>query len=104
MSLNNLTPGSTIEKRTMFKIVKVNKKSIVIKDGKGNQETVRERDYSKYSALTSVGKGESRANGRFPVWANTETKKDFVRQARRTNTPSSENDWKAYKEFQKNSK
>ena len=109
----SLKEGMTVTRP--FTVVKVNSKSVVLEDSKGNRTTVRDRDYAHYfkgvqaKAINGYNKsnetstpttGTHKASGRMPNWANTQDKQKFVVMCRQNGTTPSA---KAYGEY-KNSK
>jgi len=122
ININNIELGTTITKTTEFTVIKKNKKSVVIKDSKGETTVVRDRDYSKYgmstqteqapvakkttSKTTSTKSPKSLPSlrGRYPKWANSNPKKEFVRSARAAGNPTTETAYAEYKTFLKTNK
>ena len=128
IKINEITTGATVSMETTFTVTKVNKKSVVIQDSKGNTHLVRDRDFSKYGVVTnnttktkaktssskkSVSNTKTTASnrkalptlrGRYPKWANSAPKQNFVRAERAEGNVATPETYAEYRSFLKKKK
>ena len=114
MNANAIKEGATVI--AAYTVVKVNSKSVILEDSRGNRVNVRDRDYKYYSInpgkgnnITSTRKSNviksekesittTKAVGRMPTWATTKDKKKFVIMSRQAGNKAT---LALYKEFKK---
>tara|TARA_R110001606_G_scaffold376890_1_gene535713 strand:+ start:619 stop:966 length:348 start_codon:yes stop_codon:yes gene_type:complete len=108
IKINSITKGSKVQMTQEFIISKINKKSVVISDSKGNVTIVRDRDFGKYT--TAGTKTETSAHttsltgslkGRMPKWANSTPKINFVKAERKEGRSATSASYKEFRGFQK---
>jgi len=106
IKINSITKGSKVQTTQEFIISKVNKKSIVLSDSKGNTTIVRDKDFGKYTT-TGTTSGTTTApltgslKGRMPKWANSTPKIDFVKAERGEGRSATTASYKEFRGFQK---
>lgn len=102
----SLKEGMTVTRP--YTVVKINPKSIVIEDSKGERISVRERDYDHYfkgvqaKSLNGYNKEPKKTTPKtaMPKWADTKEKQRFVTMSRKAGdnpTMKGFKDWKKSK-------
>ena len=114
LNTEKIQEGATI---TMsLTVVKKNKKSLVVRDAKGNTMNVRDRDFKHFSMGTmpktkKASRKDStsskpkatvvRASGRMPNWATSNDKKKFVIMSRQSGHKATQAGYREYKNSKK---
>ena len=113
IKIDAITEGAIVSETVEFKVVKVNKKSVIVEDPKGYRLLINSRDFAKFqvhkttTAKKSTPKKETSSSelptlrGRFPKWATSTPKKDFVRESRAQGVTATFEAYKEYREFKK---
>lgn len=112
IKINAIKEGATVTSTSEFTVVKINKKSVIVKDATGKERSIRDRDFNKFNMVgatstTSTTKSTRKSRvspakvGRYPKWANSNPKKQFVMMEREQGKKASLETFKAYRQFQK---
>ena len=115
IKINEITTGATVSIQTKFTVKKVNKKSVLVEDAKGNTHRISDKDFSKFRVAPTTGvttpqpkttKSTSREalpslRGRYPKWANSTPKKNFVRAERAEGNTATPATYAEYRTFLK---
>jgi len=117
ITIKTIKKGSTVTSLQIFTVIKVNKKSVQIQDSKGNTSIIRDRHFNKYgmeSSTITETKGETAETptrklrevsppkvGRYPKWAISTPKKNFVMMEREAGKVATKESYKEYRVFLK---
>jgi len=114
INIKKVKVNSTLTTESTFTVIKVNKKSVIVKDSKGKRQAINSKDFAKFnmSGTTKAPAKETTATskttassislrGRYPRWANSTPKKEFVMMERGQGKTATHASYKEYREFKK---
>tara|TARA_R110000764_G_scaffold198708_1_gene283990 strand:+ start:48 stop:413 length:366 start_codon:yes stop_codon:yes gene_type:complete len=111
IKINEITTGAVVTMETTFTVKKVNKKSVVIEDTHGKSHVVRGKDLAKYGIVsttmvptksatkTVTRKSLPSLRGRYPKWATSTAKQEFVRAERAEGNKATQETYAEYKNY-----
>ncbi len=102
IKIETIKTGATVSSTTNFTVVKVNKKSVIVNDAKGNRKAINAVDFKKFNM-----EAESKPlniKEKMPAWADSASKKQYVKLARNRGEKATKASWDGFNEFQKSLK
>tara|TARA_R100000951_G_C2578374_1_gene161107 strand:- start:213 stop:563 length:351 start_codon:yes stop_codon:yes gene_type:complete len=109
ITINKIKEGSKIIPLSELTVTKINKKSIVAKDERGNKLIIRDRNFKHFgistiaqnTTVTETKKTTISTRGRYPKWANSTPKKNFVMMERTQGKTATKASYDTYRAFLK---